>query len=276
MNLWAAHPGKAATERYWLAYTAVWGAVCGVVMLGGFAHHWGDLELMLLGVSLALGAVVGPILRRAPEERGLPFWQTAGFKLGLSVVGFAFFMNYSQTPFFFDVLHMHYGFRATWVVRQNPIFLYFLTVPYFATYAVLMLMAYRLARRCSARAHPAVGWVAVLPVPFAIALLETVLNANPFTTSLFCYDDMPLVLWFGTLVYGTSLALALPVWLAIDERPGTAVAWWLPVVWTAAAMYADVLFLDLYRYQLAPLVTTVVDGAQGLGDFQTGCLAPLP
>jgi hypothetical protein len=45
------------------------------------------------------------------------------------------------------------------------------------------------------------------------------------------------------------------------------------LVGVAAAVYADTLLLDLYRYQLAPLVTTVVDGAPGLGRPGEGCLA---
>ncbi len=42
----------------------------------------------------------------------------------------------------------------------------------------------------------------------------------------------------------------------------------------AAAVYGDSLMLDFYRYQLAPHVTNVVEGARGLGYQADSCLAP--
>ena len=68
---------------------------------------------MIYGVALMLGAVAGPLLIRVPEEAGVPLHRRAGFKLALSVTGLSFALNYSQTPFFFDVLHMHFGFGTT-------------------------------------------------------------------------------------------------------------------------------------------------------------------
>jgi hypothetical protein len=110
--------------------------------------------------------------------------------------------------------------------------------------------------------------------PFAVAFLETALNANPLTRRLFCYDDMSLVLWFGTFAYGTAFCLALPVWLYVDERPGVDVKVGSVLVAVLAAVYADSLLLDIYRYHLAPHVTTVVEGAVGLRDYGSSCLAP--
>ena len=64
----AAHPGKAAAERWWLLYTPVWGLLTGVVMLSGLAEAWGDAELLAFGVVLAAGALV-PLVRAHPSER---------------------------------------------------------------------------------------------------------------------------------------------------------------------------------------------------------------
>jgi hypothetical protein len=169
---------------------------------------------------------------------------------------------------------MHYGFRSTVTIRDNPVALYLLTVPYFATYCALCLAAYRMARHALRTAPRAAQLAAAAVVPFAVALLETVLNANPFTRHVFCYDDMVLMLWFGTFAYGTAFCLALPVWLFVDERPGLRVGLLAVLVATAAAVYADALLLDLYRFHLAPHVTTVVDGARGLGHHGASCLAP--
>ena len=270
----SSHPGKRATERYWLWYTPVWGVVAAVVMVIGAGDHWGDLELISMAVILAAGALVGPIVLRPASQRSMPIHRTAAFKLGVSVTGFAFLLNYSQTPFFYDVLHMHYGFRTYVNIRNNPVALYILTIPYFATYAVLCLVAYRWVRATLGGAPLLVRYAGIALTPFGVAFLETALNANPFTRHLFCYDDMRLVLWFGTFAYGTAFCLALPVWLYIDERPNVEVKVTSVLIAVAAAMYADSLLLDLYRHHLAPHVTTVVPGAVGLRDYQGSCLVP--
>jgi hypothetical protein len=270
----SSHPGKRVTERYWLWYTPVWGAVMAVVMLSRAGDTWGDLELITMAIVLAAGALVGPIWFRPAAEREAPIHRSAAFKLGVSVTGFAFLLNYSQTPFFFDVLHMHYGFRTYVTIRNNPVALYILTIPYFATYCALCLIAHRWVASTLRGAPRLLRYAGIALAPFAVAFLETALNANPFTRRLFCYDDMPLALWFGTFAYGTAFCLAMPVWLHIDERPGVAVKVGTVLVAVAAAMYADSILLDLYRYHLAPHVTTVVEGAVGLRDYGASCLTP--
>lgn len=258
-------------ERYWLSYTLVWGAVTAATMLSGIAEHWGDVELMILGVSLALGAVVPPLVRPHPEERRLPFAQRPAVKLAGSVVGFSFLMNYFCTPYFYEVLHMHFGFAASITIDENPVFLYFMTVAYFATYLVLVCAAYRWAR---ARLPERWGWLGGLSA-FAVALLETVLNANPFMARLFCFDDMPFMLWFGTLSYGVCFCFTLPVWMRIDDAPDRSIAPGRVAVEVAAAMMAIVIAFELLRHLVAPHVTEVQPGARGLRDFDRpgSCLA---
>lgn len=274
LQLFSNHPGKRATEKFWLAYTPVWGISMGLVMIAGLADHWGDVQFMILGVVLAAGAVAGPLVFRAEEERGLPFHRVAGFKLGVSVFGFACLLNYSQTPYFYDVLHMHYGFATQWNIRNNPFFLYLVSVAYFATYCALINIAFRVVKSGLAGAPRPLRLAGYALVPIAVAFLETALNANPLIGGLFCYDDMPLMLWFGTLSYGAAFVFALPMWISIDEEPGADVPLLTVVVWLFAALYADGLVLDLLRYEVAPYVTTVVEGANGLRDFGTSCLVP--
>jgi cycloeucalenol cycloisomerase len=264
-DLLSRHPGKRATERYWLAYTPVWGGITALLMLGGFVERWGDVGCMVYGVVIAVGAVAGPLLIAVPEERDEPLQRRAGFKMALSVVGLSFALNYSQTPFFFDVLHMHFGFRTTINIQHNPVFLYFLTVAYFSTYCVLCGMGFRALRRFSIAAY--------VIAPLAMAFLETTLNANPFTRRLFCYDDMRFALTFGTLSYGLAFVFALPMWMAIDEEPHQRLRARTVLVMLAAALYADLLVLDLVRHYVAPHFTTVVPGANGLGDFGASCLS---
>jgi len=228
-----------------------------VIMLGGLAETWGDVALMIFGVSLALGCLAAPLVRsREPEV--VRAWAS----MSLAIVILAFGLNYLQTPYFFDVLHMRYGFHASWRIEHNPIFLYFVTIPYFATYSVLACMAVRAVRRVRAL---------IALVPFALAFLETVLNANPFMTRLFCYDDLPLMLWFGTLSYGVSFVLALPMWWHAGEPDGRLRSIAAVALAATIVCVADRGVLQLLRVVVAPHVTTVIDGSTGGAG---GCLNP--
>ena len=255
MSLLAPAPGKRAVERAWLLYTPIWGGVSGVVMLGGFAllvgwgfaERWGDAALMTFGVVLALGTIAAAFAGtlRAASAADRRAHARAALSMTSGVVVLAFGLNYFQTPYFFDVLHMRYGFAASWTIDRNPVFLYLVTIPYFATYSVLACLALRAARR----APPALRWPLYALAPLALAFLETVLNANPFMTRLFCYDDLGLMLWFGTLSYAVSFVFALPVWLASDERPDRrwplgATASWCVVIGT---LLLGLIYLRLSR-----------------------------
>jgi len=274
-SVFAAHPGKRRTELVWLAYTPVWGIAAAVVMMGGFANTWGDVELTTFCFALGLGAFVAPIVFRPDAEKTIPWWRTTAFKMSVSVTGFALLINYSHSPFFFDVLHMHYGFDTTWNVRQTPIGLYVITIAYFATYSVLCLVTFRFIRARAVGLPPILRWPAYALAPFGVAFLETLLNANPFMTHLFCYDDIGFALSFGTLAYGTAFCFALPVWLRIDERPGASIGLFAIVVGVLAAVYAELLVLDALRAFVAPLFTDVETGAMGFRDFADSCLVPL-
>lgn len=270
------NPSKRAVERFWLLYTPVWGGISGVVMVGGLGERWGDLGLLIYGVLLGLGAALLPIALRPEADRDVPWYRSTAATMSVGVVLIAFGLNYTQTPFFWDVLHMHYGFASTTVIDDNPVFLYFLTIAYFATYSVLTCMALRWVRHLFAKRPLASAIVGFGVAPMAMAFFETVLNANPFTTSLFCYDDMKLMLWFGTLSYGVAFVYALPMWFLADETPGPRTGVARVLVWGLAALYADLITLDVLRYHVAPHVTVVENDAHNLRDFGEGCLEPLP
>jgi len=268
------NPGKRATERFYLIYIPVWGIICGSVMLTDVAERWGDVQLMIFGVGLWLPVLLGPLLWRAPEDRGKRFWKLYGFKIHAWLFLFAFFGNYI-TFYFYEVLHMHYGFRTEWNVNNTPLFLYFLTVAYFSMYCVLLNIGYRFA--ASLLSGYASRWacsVLIIPVCFAVAALETALNANPFMKSLFCYDDMTFMLWFGTIMYGTYFIIALPFWFTIDERPGVETPWKNILVGILAAFLLIMIADELFKWVIAPHFTTVVNGAVGLRDFEGSCLVP--
>lgn len=271
--LFAENESKRALERAWLLYTPVWGAVAGVVMLTGLAERWGDVELLAFGIALAAGTWAAALLSSPASERAtVPLFRRTAFKAALAITAFALGLNYLQTPFFFDVLHMRYGFAATWTIERNPVFLYLVTVAYFATYSVLACMGMRWALRWRPSSR---AWrvLATFLVAAVLAFLETALNANPWMTRLFCYGEPAMMYSFGTGVYALALALAIPGWMWLDESPRARMPLLGALAWVAVALCVDTAACAGIRAWVAPLVTTVEDPSAPGWDAR-GCLAP--
>ncbi|HXK21807.1 MAG TPA: hypothetical protein VMS55_03925 [Myxococcota bacterium] len=280
-TLFSENPGKRAAERWYLLYTPIWGAAAGLVMTTGLGVRWsqqpsGDLAFLLVGIAIWLGLLLGGYAFRAPEDAARPWWRLYHTKLQIWMFVFAFLGNYF-TEYFYEVLHLEYGFETRWNLNEAPLFLYFLTVAYFSTYGTLINLSRRyLASKLPASAPSWLRAATFLPACFAVACLETALNANPWMKSLFCYDDMGLVLTFGTFVYGLWFVVTAPLWFPIDEGRGVDTP--LREVWlTALAGFMLVIIVNEgIRSWVAPHFTTVVRGAIGRDRFGASCLAPKP
>ncbi len=273
----SANPGKRAAERWYLIYTPIWGAVAGLTMATGLAaawsgSPWGDVAFLVQGVGLWLGGLAGGYLLRAPEDAGRPWWRLYHTKFQLWMFLFAFLGNW-WSEYFYEILHMQYGFRTHWNLHHVPFFLYPMTVAYFTTYGTLINVFRRWAVSRLPPGAPRWARTAVyLPVCFVVAGLETVLNANPFTHSLFCFDDLPFMLWFGTITYGLWFVVASPLWFPIDEEPGVDTPMGRVAESALAGFMLVLIVSETIRSEVAPYFTTVQRGAIGLDNFGTSCL----
>jgi cycloeucalenol cycloisomerase len=268
----SANPGKRAAEKFCLAYAPVWAAASAVVMLSGAAERWGDVEFMAYGLGLWLPVAVVPLIWRSAEDRGKPLHRLHATKMHACLFLLAMSGSYN-TSYFYDVLHMHYGFATTWNVNNVPLFLYALTVAYFSTYFVLLACGYRFLRSLlPPGAPPVAAGLMVVPVSLLVALLETLTHATPAMARLFCYDDVPFMLTFGTVMYATWFVITVPLWFVIDEEPGRETPWSYVLLSTLAACTLILATSELFKWVIAPHFTTVVDHAPGLRDFGTSCL----
>lgn len=272
----SSNPAKAAVERVFLGYTAVWGAVLGVVMLGGFAVHWRDWQLMLLGVSIFSGLVFAVLRFASPEELEKPWYRRTGIAILTHLTLYSFLMNYFGTRYFYELLGAHYGFQTSWNVNDVPFFLYLVTVAYFATYYALMTIGFRLLR---ARLEGRSRWLfraAVVLLPCAIAFLESVLNANPTMKGLYCFDRPAFALWFGTILYGAWLGAVMPFWVR-QEEPGGDSGLRKALLTALAATMLCLVCAEGIKWKVAPHYTSVKHGHVGLRDYGPGvCLEPPP
>lgn len=270
--LLSADPARRAAERFYLWYTPVWGAAAGLVMLTGLAERWGDGPLLALGLALYGGVLAGGFLFRAPEERAVPWYGTFHARYSLSVGILSFLGNLLGTRYFYEMLGMHYGFHTRWNLNQVPFFLYLLTGVYFTTYGTLLSLAMRWLARRSGAPPGAVRLGALLPASLAVAALETGLNANPFLRHAFCYENLPFMLTFGTLVYGSWFVLVGPVWYRLDEdlaAPRASAG--RVALHTLLAFAGIVAVCEVCERWIAPRFTRVVPGAVGMPGLQGPC-----
>ena len=278
-SLLSPNPDKRAAELFLLAYTPVWMAVTAVVMVGGLATHWHDAELGALGGALHAGNFVGlvvwPALRSPQKRRLVLLLQSFGLKLHVWLVLFAYGGNWAFTRYFYEVLGMSYAFPVTVFWNNVPAFLYPMTVAYFGTYYVFVTVVLRAGRAAFPAGDRAVRATVYLLATLANAFLETALNANPFIRNLFCYEDLPFMLWFGTLMYGSYFAIAGWVWLGMAERPGATVSWAYVLGSFAACFLAMMAANELFARALAPAFIDVRWGRVGLHAVGESCLQPL-
>jgi len=270
------HPGKAAAERWYLLFTPIWGIVAAVIMLGGAAltwRHapWGDLAYMCFGAGLWIALLVGGYRFAPASERARPWHRRSHSKIQAWMLIFACLGNY-YSEYFYEILHMHYGFGTGWNLHDVPLFLYPLTAVYFTTYSTLLNIASRALRARlpgDARLRRALVYI---PLCFVVAGLETLLNANPWIHEVFCYDDLGFALGFGTLMYGLWFVVTAPLWSWIDEEPEDDASLGQAIITALAGFMLVLCVNELVREHVAARVTTVERGAVGLDDHAGSCL----
>ncbi len=213
-SIFAADAGKRWSERFVLFYSPVWMAIVGLLMYTRAFRHFGDAGHMAIGVGLAAPILLMPLF--APD-RERPIHQRHAFKFALWMFLFSFLQCYFGSWLFFDVLGMEYHFPVQIIVNRTPLFLFFMTVAYFATYYTLMSLAWRAFRQRMPHAPTAVRILVLLLLGYLVAFAETASMANPMLREYFLYRDKQFALAWGSLFYGTVFVCSLPFVFALDE-----------------------------------------------------------
>jgi cycloeucalenol cycloisomerase len=214
LSLFAAAPDKRYTERFTLLYSPVWMAVVGVVMLTGVFRGWGERGLMLLGVGMAAPLFAMPFFG---GERDRPLLERHAFRFVWLITLFAFLQCYFGSPLFFRLFGMRYHFNSRILWNGTPLFLYFMTVAYFATYHAVDVVLWRAFRTRQRRPGP----LAVLGVrallAYATAFAETAAMATEGMRDAFSYRDPRFVMLWGSIAYGSLFFVTLPLFYDLDE-----------------------------------------------------------
>jgi cycloeucalenol cycloisomerase len=215
VKLLSDQPQLRAFERLVLLYSPLWIGAVAAVMLSGALAHWRDPEHLMFGVGLALPVLLPPFLPAALDlEREQPAERRYATRAVLYLAITTFVQMYLGSWLFFDRLGMQYHFHTSWEWNRSPVFLYPMTLAYFATYYVAMQVAVR------ALAVPAAGprrWLLLALLSYVVAFCETAFMATPAMTEFFFYRDKSYMLLYGSFCYGTVFFATLPGFLALDQ-----------------------------------------------------------
>jgi cycloeucalenol cycloisomerase len=214
-RVFADDAGKRWTERAVLYYSPLWMGIVGLLMYTRAFRHFGDAGHMAIGVGLALPIALLPIFS---IERDKPIAQRHAFRFALWMYLFSFLQCYFGSWLFFDVLGMEYHFPVTLIVNKTPLFLYFLTVAYFATYYTAMTFAWRAFLRWKPRAPTVIRLLVLVALGYTVAFCETASMASPTMREYFLYRHKEFALLGGSLFYGTVFVASLPFVFDMNEH----------------------------------------------------------
>lgn len=237
-------------ERFVLIYSPIWMAAVLAVEFGGVLAGWGDEQHLAFGVALALPLFVAPLFL----ERDAPLLRRHALRFSFAVALLSFLQCYFGSALFFTAFGMQYHFHVTWIWNGTPLFLYFMTVAYFATYFVVLELVWRAFRtRFPTASRPAQLAVRAL-LSYLVAFAETAAMATPRMAEFFSYRDPRWVMLYGSICYGTVFFVALPLFTALDEERPTerrlfSLAWDL-----AAINMILIVCYEVYGWALARLV----------------------
>jgi len=224
------NPSKAWGEKFFLAYTPIWIAGMGVLMMSGAGKRWGDLGLNLAMLVLLVPLVAVPALVRDETSLGRPWWRTYWCKLNLWIGIYAAVGSYFGSEYFFDVLGMVYNYpQLSWRFdsillgsgeQTVPLIMYPSAHFYFVTYHTLGIIVLRRARTSRLFSRPWLWPIVVLAAAYGFAWAETYAMAGGAIAEQFTYRDLPRMLRWGSLFYATYFVVSFPMIYRLDEEPG--------------------------------------------------------
>lgn len=231
--------GKRRMEQFVLVYSPVWMVVIAVVQFSGWLASWGELAHLALGVGLCL-----------------PLWLYGnrfeeGARFNLLILIHSTVQCYFGSMLFFDAFGMEYHFNTRLTLNRTPVFLYLLTVCYFSTYYVALVVAWRRFRARRPKPSPVLETVARALFSYAVAFAETAAMANESLRQYFSYRDPRFVMIYGSIAYGTIFFITLPLFHDIDE-PGARALPTREAVWRLLAL--NMLCLIAYEVYRAALL----------------------
>jgi cycloeucalenol cycloisomerase len=209
--------------RYSLLWMSAFFLIVALRLYEAFTH---PLAYLAVCGSLSLPVLLCPFfLRRAPPERGLPFYGTHSFRATLFLVIYSHIGNYWYTHYFYSVLEASYTMPA---VRLNdvPACMYFATLFYFSSYHAFSnaVLRYISLRYPPSSRRLLLFCAVVFSLSYFTAFMETLtISAFPY----YSFADRDRAYTVGSLFYGLYFLVSFPAYYTFQDncRAGALGAW---------------------------------------------------
>jgi len=278
-TVFSRNPAKRAAEIYYLAF----------FLASAPAQLWihsslsytepNDLILIIQGLVMGAAAWLGTLLFRCKEDKGRPFYEVYGFKLGCFLFVWAVIGGYLGTDPWYEVLGGHFAFGTEINPNDVPFFMLPMTISVFGAYATILGVIFRqiwqVYKLVSAAATA--DWLVKLLIFIPLATLMPFVETFFYTSERYCFDN-PIGQWYlNILIYGVWHLAALPFYTSFDEEPGQEQSikqYWLKGFATVGIL---LFLMQVVSEFVAPHYTTVNEGARYLDDWsEDNCLGPKP
>jgi hypothetical protein len=229
---------------------------------------------------MGAGAWLGSLIFRAKEDRGKPFYEVYGFKLGCFLFVFACIGGYLGTDPWYEVLHGHFAFGTELNPNGVPLYMLPTTISVFGAYATILGCLFRMIWWAYEKVRISVipYWVIKALVYLPLAALMPLVETVSLTSNRYCFDN-PIGQWFlNVFIYGSWHLAAIPFYTHLEETPNAERTHWLGFVIRGFAVVGILMFLmQIVTDVIAPHYTEVHHGAINLDDWSPdNCLGLKP
>lgn len=278
-HIFSSNPSKRAAEIYYLSFFVLSLPFQAWIQSGLSYTEPNDFTLILQGLAMGIGAWLGTLVFRAKEDRGRPFYEVYGFKLGCFLFVWAVIGGYLGTDPWYEVLGGHFAFGTEFNPNGVPFFMLPMTISVFGAYATILGVLFRLIWQVYQRAGTlsVPDWIVKVVVFIPLASLMPLVETLGYAGERYCFDN-PIGQWYlNVLIYGSWHLAALPFYTSFDENPGEAQTirqYWIKGFATVGIL---MLLMQVVSEWVAPHYTTVHEGARHLDDWsEDNCLGPKP
>lgn len=272
------NPGKRVAEIWYLAAFAISMPFQGWVQsIATFAGP-NDYLLIPMGIAMAVFAWGGATVIRASEDKGKPFWEVYGFKLGVFLFCWAVIGGYLGTDPWYEVLHGHFAFGTEVNPNGVPFYMLPMTISVFGAYCTVLGVLFRVVWYGWKKLSVAIpDFFAKLVFFLPIAAIMPVIETLGYRGEKYCFDN-DIGQWFlNVFIYGSWHFAALWFFTSFDEKPGVRMDWRRFWVSGLAVVALTMTLMQLVTEFMAPHYTTVERGARNLNDWSAdNCLGVMP
>jgi len=268
------NPDKAFGEKLFLSFVPVFFAYNAAIQQLGWldaGNFWHVVQN--LGMWLPYCVLLPAWLRRGS---GTAWRDSYWFKVNVYMAVWVFYATYFHTEYFFALLGLRYRFpdvtltfdsalvgphevAAAASFQKVPIGMYFNAIAFFIVYHSLAVVCMRRVRAFAAGGSPLarrLAWAGIVgATALFFAFAETRLYITDEAEANVWYENLEVMLRWGSLFYAMYFVVSFPSFFRLDENPEEP-GWTLSrtVIEASCVAITSLLLLDLWARFVGPIV----------------------